>query len=461
MDLKNKKIMAVGLARSGISAAKLCRRYGADVTVYDGKKEEALADQLSQLESGDYAFILGREPREEELAQLDYMVLSPGVPTDLPFILRARKLGVTIWGEVELGYHFCKNPLIGITGTNGKTTTTTLVGKIMQAYKPASLVAGNIGAPFTGVVQQSGAEGFVTIELSSFQLETTEAFHPHVAAILNFAPDHLNRHKTFENYVAAKCRVYKNQTADDYCIFNYDDELCRKQGEELAKRANAPQVVFFSHNTATPGGVWTEGDCIRADMDGVVKCVAEISKMKIFGPHNEENAMAAVACALRAGVPEEIIREQLYAFKGVAHRIEDVGTVNGVTYYNDSKATNPDAAIKGLLAMKSPHTVLIGGGYDKGTPYDEWCALFAGRVRRLILLGATRQDIFDCAVKCGYPADNIYMAETFEEAVSVAAQSAREGDSVLLSPACASWGMFTSYEQRGDIFRTLVQNMTK
>lgn len=461
MDLNDKKIMAVGLAKSGISAAKLCRKYGADVTVYDGKKEEALADQLAQLKGEDFTYILGREPLEEELAALDLMVLSPGVPTDLPFIVKARQLGVTIWGEVELGYHFCKSPLIGITGTNGKTTTTTLVGEIMQAFQPASLVAGNIGTPFTEVAQQTSENGYVTIELSSFQLETTDEFHPHVAAILNFTPDHLDRHKTFENYVAAKCRVYENQTAEDYCIFNYDDELCRRQGQLLMEKENAPQVVFFSHSVATTGGLWTEGDNIMADVNGTARCVAEISKMKIFGPHNEENAMAAIACALKSGVSEEIIRERLYAFRGVAHRIEDVGSVNGVNYYNDSKATNPDAAIKGLLAMRSPQTVLIGGGYDKGTPYDEWCALFNGRVRRLILLGQTKQDIFDCAVQCGYPEENIYMAETFEEAVSVAAQSAKEGDSVLLSPACASWGMFKSYEQRGDIFRTLVQNMMK
>lgn len=461
MDLKNKKVMAVGLAKSGISAAKLCRQMGAAVAVYDGKKEEDLTGPLSQLQDGDYTYILGREPQEQELAQLDYMVLSPGVPTNLPFIERARVLGVTVWSEVELGFHFCRSPLIGITGTNGKTTTTTLVGEIMQAYRPASLVAGNIGTPLTEVALQSSPEGFVTIELSSFQLESTEKFHPHVAAILNFTPDHLDRHKTFENYVAAKCRVYENQTAEDFCVLNYDDALCRQRGETLAQRENGPQVVYFSHTTRTPGGLWTEGDRIMAEVDGEARCVAEISKMKIFGPHNEENAMAAIACCLKAGVPEEIIRERLYAFKGVAHRIEDVGTVKGVTYYNDSKATNPDAAIKGLLAMKSPQTVLIGGGYDKGTPYDEWCALFNGRVRRLILLGATRQDIYDCAVRCGYPAENIYMAETFEEAVSVAAQSAQTGDSVLLSPACASWGMFQNYEQRGDIFRTLVQNMTK
>ncbi|MBQ7049992.1 MAG: UDP-N-acetylmuramoyl-L-alanine--D-glutamate ligase, partial [Firmicutes bacterium] len=249
MELKNKKIMAVGMAKSGISAAKLCQQSGAHVTVYDGKKEEALTDQLQQLKGGDYTFILGREPLPEELAELDYMILSPGVPTDLPFIVKARELGVKIWGEVELGYGLCKSPLIGITGTNGKTTTTTLVGEIMKAYRAASLVAGNIGTPFTEVAQLSKEEGFVTIELSSFQLETIETFRPRVSAILNFTPDHLDRHKTFENYVAAKCRVYENQTAEDVCVLNYDDELCRRQGLALMERENAPQVVFFSHTT--------------------------------------------------------------------------------------------------------------------------------------------------------------------------------------------------------------------
>lgn len=459
MDLQNKRVMAVGLAKSGIGAAKLCRRLGAKVTVHDGKQKEALQTQLEQLQDGEYTFILGREPLPEEAAEQDYLVLSPGVPTDLPYIEAARKVGVRVWGEVELSAHFCRSPIIGITGTNGKTTTTTLVGEIMKAYRPASLVAGNIGTPFSEIVGQTCPEGYVTIELSSFQLESIEELHPHIAAILNFTPDHLNRHKTYENYVAAKCRIYENQTGEDYCVLNYDDPLCREKGEQLIRLVNAPQVVYFSRHTATQGGVWTEDGAIWAETDGQKERIAEISKMKIFGPHNEENAMAAVACCLKAGVPVPVIRTGLYAFRGVAHRIEDVGTVNGVTYYNDSKATNPDAAIKGLLAMKTSQTVLIGGGYDKGTPYEDWCRLFNGRVRRLILLGATREDIRDCAVRCGYPQEQIYMADTFEEAVQTAAQSAQKGDSVLLSPACASWGMFDNYEQRGDIFRTLVQNM--
>lgn len=459
MNLENKQVMAVGMARSGIAAAKLCAQHGAKVTIYDGKKEEALQEQLTKLAGEPFSYILGRDPEEAELAAMDYLVLSPGVPTDLPFIQRAKELGKAVWGEVELASRFCRGPLIGVTGTNGKTTTTTLVGEIMKAQFPKTLVAGNIGTPLAEMAEKSEEDGAIVIELSSFQLESIDSFHPHIATVLNFTPDHLNRHKTFERYVDAKCRIFENQTEQDYCIFNYDDPLCRERGEKLAKRQGGPKVVYFSHQTRTSGGIWTKGDQIMADLDGIDTPIAEISKMQIFGPHNEENAMAAAACCLKAGVPIEVIQKGLYDFKGVAHRIEFVGCKKGVNYYNDSKATNPDAAIKGLLAMKSPQTVLIGGGYDKGTPYDEWCKLFNGRVRKLILLGATRQDIYDCAVQCGYPAEQIAMAETFEEAVQMAAASAEKGDSVLLSPACASWGMFVSYEQRGDIFRTLVQNM--
>lgn len=462
MELKNKRVMAVGLAKSGIGAAKLCLQQGADVVIYDGKNKEQLTEQLASFEGPlkeKLRYILGRDPEESELTGLDYMILSPGVPTDLPFIQKARALGVKVWGEIELASRFCRSQLIGITGTNGKTTTTTLVGEIMQAYAPGSFVAGNIGTPLSEQAALTKQETYTTIELSSFQLESIQDFHPHVAAILNFTPDHLNRHKTFDNYVNAKCRIYENQTAEDFCVFNYDDPLCREKAEQLSRRDNAPQIVYFSHSVPTPGGIWIEADEMVADIQGAQKTIACISKLQIFGPHNEENAMAAAACCLKAGVPVSVITEGLYAFKGVAHRIEPVGCVNGVTYYNDSKATNPDAAIKGLLAMKTQRTVLIGGGYDKGTPYDEWCALFSERVRKLILIGATRQDIYDCAVRCGYPAEQIEMADSLEEAVKRAAQSAKKGDSVLLSPACASWGMFKNYEERGDLFRQLVQSM--
>ena len=458
MKLSGKKVMAVGMAKSGIAAAQLCHRYGAVVTLYDAKPAEALEDALVDLQGEGYERILGREPSEEELARQDYLVLSPGVPADLPFVERARALGAAVWGEVELASHFCQSPVIGITGTNGKTTTTTLVGEIMRAAYPPSLVAGNIGTPISQIVEQTQPGGYLTMELSSFQLETIQDFHPKIAAILNFTPDHLNRHKTFENYVAAKCRIYENQTSGDVCIFNYDDALCRQKGQELMRRADAPRVVYFSHTQETPGGVWTQYGCIMAQIEGKAVEVLPIQNMQIFGPHNEENAMAAVACALAAGVPLPVLREQLQAFRGVAHRIEPVGTVDGVRYYNDSKATNPDAAIKGLLAMPSKYTVLIGGGYDKGTPYDKWCQLFNGRVRRLILLGATQQDIYDCAVRQGYPAENIDRVQSLEEAVQKAAEAAQPGDSVLLSPACASWGMFDNYEQRGDQFRALVQD---
>lgn len=475
MDLNGCKVLVSGMARSGLGAALLCRRLGAQVTVQDLKKEEELTDQLAVLQTGEgaypFSYIWGRNPSEEEAKGFDYVILSPGVPTDLPFVQIAAENGIPVWSEIELASRICKSPIIGITGTNGKTTTTTLVGEIMKAYLPASQVAGNIGTAFSEIVEDSSPEGYTVLELSSFQLETIETFHPHVSAILNFTPDHLNRHKTFENYVAAKCRVYENQTAEDICVLNYDDPLCRERAEEIQKSENGPKLILFSRKVANCGqtmetaqrpvqSLWTEDGMIYyGDGHNAPQKVAELSRMIIFGPHNEENAMAAVGCCLAAGVPLTVIEEGLYAFKGVAHRIEYVGTVDEVNYYNDSKATNPDAAIKGLLAMKSEQTVLLGGGYDKGTPYDEWCVLFNGRVRKLILIGATREDIYRSAVACGYPAEQIVMKDTFEEAVEEARLSAKPGDSVLLSPACASWGMFDNYEQRGDIFRDLVQKM--
>ena len=460
MELRNKRVMIVGLALSGLGAARLCSDQGALVTVTDMKKAEELSDKLEKLPQG-VTLILGRKPTLEEAAAQDYLILSPAVPTDADYVQSARKAGARIWSEIELSSYFAKATVIGITGTNGKTTTTSLVEEIAKLYKPQSRAAGNIGFSFTEAALNTPADAYIALELSSFQLESIENFHPHLSAILNFTPDHLNRHHTYEAYKAAKCRIYENQTAGDFCILNYDDEAVRAKGLELSEKDNGPTVVWFSHTHESKGGVWSRDGSIVADLDGKVVEVTRIDDMKIFGPHNEENAMAAAALCLKAGIPLEYVTRGLHEFKGVAHRIEPVGQINGISFYNDSKATNPDAAIKGLLAMKSKQTVLIGGGYDKGTPYDDWCRLFNDRVRRLILVGVTAGDIEACALKYGFPKENIYKAKTFEEAVKVAAQSAQPGDSVLLSPACASWDMFKSYEQRGDIFRGLVADYIK
>lgn len=459
MDLSNKKVLVIGMAMSGIGAADLCVKHGAAVTINDSKSEEQLENQLANLKAKDQVNkLLGRAPSAEEACSFDLIVLSPAVPTDLPFLEAARENGVEIWGEIELAQRVCKAKIVGITGTNGKTTTTTLVGEILKAWKKGSMAAGNIGVAFTGVAEEMDPEAMVALELSSFQLETIRSLKPAVSAILNFTPDHLNRHHTYENYVAAKCRIFEYQDASDHLVMNYDDPLVREKGQEAEKREGGPKVSWFSHTQKTSGGVWCENGHILADVNGETLDIVKIDDLKIFGAHNEENAMAAILCSIKAGVPLDILREQLLSFRGVAHRIEDVGSVDGVTYYNDSKGTNPDAAIKGLLAMKTEKTVLIGGGYDKGTPYDSWCELFPGRVRELVLIGQTAKDIEACALKYGFAKENIYHAETFDEAIEECRRAAKSGDSVLLSPACASWGMFDNYEQRGDLFRAKIQS---
>ncbi len=458
LDLKESRVGVVGLARSGIGAANLCAAKGARVTVFDTKPLEALQESMAALSEG-ICVKAGSKPEDQDLSEMDYLVLSPAVPADLPFVLEAKKRGIPVWSEIELASRFNRGRIIGITGTNGKTTTTSLVGMIAAQAAPASKTAGNIGFSAAEIAEEVPGDAYLVLELSSFQLECIDSFHPSVAAILNFTPDHLNRHHTYEAYVEAKCRIYENQGEGDTCIFNYDDVLCREKGLALKEKAHGPRVVFFSHQVRTEGGLWTEDGHIFADINGETTDVLAIDEMKIFGPHNVENAMAGVACALAAGISLDLIRQGLRKFPGVRHRIEPVGTLDGVSYYNDSKATNPDAAIKGLLAMKSPLTVLIGGGYDKGTPYDDWCRLFDGRVRDLVLIGQTAEDIRECALKYGFPEEHIRKCETFEEAVTLCRRLARPGDSVLLSPACASWGMFDNYEQRGDIFRDLVQQM--
>ena len=461
MDFQKMTVLVAGLARSGVAAARLCTQKGATVLVHDMKKRDALKeDTLSPLEGLEIRYLLGEAPREEILRQLDCMVLSPGIPTDLPYIQRARELGVPVWSEVELGYRFCASPIIGITGTNGKTTTTALTGQILKAWKPGSQVAGNIGIAFTEIVETTGPDDVVVMELSSFQLEIIDQFHPHISAILNITPDHLNRHKTLEAYIAAKQNIVRNQGADDFCILNWDDPCLVHMGEEIRAKAGGPRVIYFSRKTPIPGGVYVRGDEFISAIDGDAIPICRVEEMKIFGVHNEENALAAIACSLCAGVPAAVIRQELMRFPGVEHRIEFVGCIDGVSYYNDSKATNPDAAIKGLCAMKTP-TVLIGGGMDKAISFDPWTALFPGRVKKLILLGETKDMIFQSAVRAGYPADDILRVNTLEEAVHSAADLAETGDSVLLSPACASWDMFESYEQRGDLFREIVTCLDK
>ncbi|MDE7008215.1 MAG: UDP-N-acetylmuramoyl-L-alanine--D-glutamate ligase, partial [Lachnospiraceae bacterium] len=374
-----------------------------------------------------------------------------GVSVDAPMLDSYREEGIPIWGEIELAYRFSKGRIVAITGTNGKTTTTTLVGQIMEAYYRSVFVVGNIGNPYTDVALSTAEDTVTVAEISSFQLETTHQFRPAVSAILNITPDHLNRHHTMACYVETKERIAGKQTEEDVCVLNYEDAYTRSFGERCPAK-----VVYFSSARKLSEGIYLEGEEIFLSRDGSSKRLMNIHEMKLVGMCNVENVMAAIGISLAMEVPLEIILDTVRSFRAVEHRIEFVATKNGVDYYNDSKGTNPDAAIQGIRAMSKP-TVLIGGGYDKRSEYDEWIEAFDGKVKAFVLVGQTREKIAACAKAHGV--QNVILADTFEEAFNICKEQARPGDAVLLSPACASWGMFPNYEVRGKIFKEFVEKI--
>ena len=452
MELVGKNVLVVGTGISGVAAVKLLSTKRANIIFQDANlkmKEQDILDKLPR--NVEVKVVIGEVP-EELLNTVDLVVLSPGVPTDLPYITKLKSKGVPIWGEIELAFQFSKGKMAAITGTNGKTTTTALVGEIMKHYYVSVYVVGNIGIPYTDMVLNTKGSSITVAEMSSFQLETVHQFKPEVSAILNITPDHLDRHHTMENYIAAKKKVAENQDMTDTCVLNYEDEVLREMAGSLR-----PKVFFFSSKRELSEGIFLneEGNFIYRE-NGVETVVCNISELHLLGTHNYENVMAAIAISAHIGVPIEAIREAVTTFKAVEHRIEYVTEKNGVVYYNDSKGTNPDAAIKGIQAMVKP-TLLIGGGYDKGSDYKEWIEAFDNKVKKLVLLGVTRDKIAEQAKECGFPAEHIIMVESMEDAVKYCAEHAVEGDAVLLSPACASWGMFKNYEERGRVFKELVR----
>ena len=452
MEVSGKKVLVFGLGISGIGAGSLLEKRGAQVVLYDGN-EKLDKDELKKKigDSSKADIITGAFP-EDLIGELDLVVLSPGVPTDLPVIEKMRKARIQIIGEIELAYIFGKGEILAITGTNGKTTTTALLGEIMKNAYERAFVVGNIGNPYTTIVDETRDDSVIVAEVSSFQLESIVTFRPRVSAILNITPDHLNRHHTMEAYIQAKMNIARNQTAEDYCILNYEDEVLRRFGESVKA-----QVIYFSSARRLGTGIYLEdGNIIYKEADKPEEILCSVDELQLLGTHNYENVMAASAMALAYGVPMETVKSTIRSFKGVAHRIEFVAEKNGVAYYNDSKGTNPDAAIKAVQAMKRP-TVLIGGGYDKQSTYKEWIESFDGKVKLLVLLGATKEKIAKEAKECGFT-DYVF-ADTFEEAVRRAAAEAKPGDAVLLSPACASWDMFKSYEERGDKFKEIVNSL--
>ncbi len=451
MDLQGKKVLVVGSGISGIGAAEALNKSGAEVILFDANEKLTVEEVTAKLPAGVKAeVVVGALSAEEEIS-VELVVLSPGVPTDTEFVEAFRSRGIKIWGEIELAYELGKGKVIGITGTNGKTTTTTLVGEIMAAYCSDVDVVGNIGNPYTLTALDATEETVTVAEISSFQLETIDRFCPDVSAILNITPDHLNRHHTMENYVSAKEAITRNQTKEQVCVLNYENEYTRAFGSRCPAR-----VVWFSSARKLTEGFYQEEEEIYQAIDGKATHIMNIHDMNLVGTCNVENVMAAIAITQAMGVPMDTILSVVRQFKAVEHRIEFVATKRGVDYYNDSKGTNPDAAIQGIKAMNRP-TVLIGGGYDKQSEYDEWIEAFDGKVKCFVLIGQTKEKIAECARRHGV--DHIILADTFEEALEVCTKNAVSGDAVLLSPACASWGMFPNYEIRGKMFKEYVNNL--
>ena len=447
----SQKVLVAGSGISGIAAAKLLLAKGGEVVLYDGNdKLDAEKIKKNFDEDAKVSVVLG-ELKRTDLLGVELSVISPGIPLDAPFVTVLDEAGVPIWSEIQLAYHCAKGKLAAITGTNGKTTTTALTGEIMKSFYDSVFVVGNIGEPYTAHALETEESSVTVAEVSSFQLETIMDFRPNVSAILNITPDHLDRHKTMECYTQVKESITKNQKDGDTCVLNYDDTVLREFGETL--KIN---VVYFSSREKLKKGYYLEDGKIVYNDGSKVTEIVDISELKLLGRHNHEDVMAAVAISMNMDVPLEKIQEVIRKFEAVEHRIEFVTERFGVKYYNDSKGTNPDAAMQAIKAMPGP-TILIAGGYDKHSEFDEWIESFDGKVRYLVLIGQTRDKIAECAKRHGFT--DIMYAEDLLEAVQVCASYANPGDNVLLSPACASWGQFKNFEERGTKFKEYVRGL--
>ena len=448
----NKPVIVAGIGKSGIAACGLLKKAEVSVYLYDDKNSLDEKEIEKKFGDSDNIRMFTASIPDEELQNVEYAVLSPGIPVDSPTVMAWKERNINIIGEVELAYTFEKGEVAAITGTNGKTTTTSLLGAIMKKAREHVSIAGNIGFPYTETVTESCKGSCTVLEISSFQLETIDTFRPVVSAVLNITPDHLNRHHTMEKYIEAKLDIAKNQTEDDYIVLNYEDEVLREYADKLT-----PQVIFFSSSTELSEGIYLKnGEVITLKHDGQETEIVNIHDLKLLGMHNYENVMAAVAMAWKLNVSFDIIREVCEEFTSVEHRIEYVATKNDVWYYNDSKGTNPEASVKAIEAMVRP-TILIGGGYDKGSEFDMYVKAFKGKVKKLVLIGQTANKIAQTCDKYGFK-DYVF-ANDLKEVVDICAASADKGDAVLLSPACASWGMFDNYEQRGDMFKQYVNEL--
>ena len=447
MELRNQRVLVVGLGKSGVASALFLAERGARVAVSDAKSPEQLREEIPVLLDHGITVETGQHA-ERTFRDQDLIVVSPGVPFDVPQLVHARERGITVIGEVELAARFLKGRIIAITGSNGKTTTTTLAGDIIVASGRKALVGGNIGTPAITFVDRATDDTWLVLEISSFQLETIETFHPHIAVVLNVTPDHLDRHHTFENYAAAKARIFENQTSEDYAVLNADDKACVAMGHSLKAATR-----WFSRQHEIEQGAFVRGDQIVWRDPSGERAIMPLSEIRLKGAHNVENVLAGVCIGMLAGVEPRQIRAAVAGFKAVEHRLEYVATVRGVEYYNDSKATNVDATMKALESFPG-RIHLILGGKDKGSDYSVLNELLKERVTRIYTIGAAAQKI-----ESQIRGTEVVSSGTLESAVRRASEGANAGDIVLLAPACASFDQFSSYEHRGRVFKDLVAQL--
>ncbi len=459
-DLQGKRVLVVGLARTGVAASLFCSSRGAWVTATDQKPERELGETVTTLGEAGVALALGGHAGVN-LAEQDLVLVSPGVPADAPILAEARKLGTPVWSEIELAWRFLRGKLVAITGSNGKTTTTSLLAHILKTAAIPTLIGGNIGVPLLSLVDSSSDATVTVAEVSSFQLETIDAFRPEIGVLLNLTPDHLDRHASFEDYAAAKMRMFENQRDRDVALLNADDP------EVTRRMPSVPRVYWFSRKKRVAAGVFLLEESIVFRSDGTETELARRSDISMRGDHNVENVLAACAAAFLVGAPMAAITAGVKSFPGVEHRLEFVADVAGVKFYNDSKATNVDAALKAIEAFPRPQAqsqasagtgklIVILGGKDKGSPYTPLRQPLVDRARSVLLIGAATEKIasdLDNAVP-------IERAGTLDRALQIAMREAKPTDVVLLAPACSSFDQFENYEQRGRIFKELVGKLS-
>ena len=453
MNLKGKKVLIVGLGKTGTSVLDLLLPMGVICAVQDSKSEDKIApDLLAKLKENSIESFLGRLPDPSE--KFDMLIVSPGVPTELDFIQKAQQNGTEIIGEVELAFRMSRGNFVAITGTNGKTTTTTLVGEIFENDKKDTFVVGNIGTTVTSIAHETKDESWIITETSSFQLETIRGFKPRISAFLNISPDHLDRYGNMQRYIASKARIFEYQDENDYFVVNYDD----KQVYEIVPNCKA-KVVPFSRLSELTFGVFVKDDQITiADGNGDLIKVCRTDELVMLGTHNLENALASTAIAHFAGVSTESIAKTLKTFSGVEHRVEFCGEINGVKFVNDSKGTNVDSSMRAIEAINGS-IILIAGGYDKKVEFDELFDVFSDKVKHVILIGTTANQLKETAERKGF--FNNIILENMEQCVQKAFELAKPGDTILLSPACSSQDMYLNFEERGAHFKNCVKNLEK